>query len=65
MGGRGWRWTLMEPFRPLIADSALLTAVNTKMVTERDFVKAGGAVSLKPAGRKGFFGLMSCGWIHW
>ena len=45
---------LMEPFRPLIADSAVLSAVNTKMVTERDFVKAGGAVALSPAGRKGF-----------
>nr|MDQ2901573.1 CRISPR-associated endonuclease Cas1 [Acidobacteriota bacterium] len=29
---------LMEPFRPLIADSAVLSAVNTRMVTERDFV---------------------------
>ncbi len=33
---------LMEPFRPLIADSAVLSAVNTRMVTERDFVRAGG-----------------------
>lgn len=46
---------LMEPFRPLIADSAVLSAVNTKMVIERDFVRAGGAVSLTPSGRKGFF----------
>lgn len=45
---------LMEPFRPLIADSAVLTAVNTGMVTPRDFVRAGGAVALTPAGRKGF-----------
>jgi CRISPR-associated protein Cas1 len=46
---------LMEPFRPLIADSAVLSAVNTRMVTERDFIKAGGAVALTPAGRKGFY----------
>jgi CRISPR-associated protein Cas1 len=46
---------LMEPFRPLIADSAVLTAVNTGMVTERDFVRVGGSVALLPSGRKGFF----------
>src|ERR1022692_2805401 len=46
---------LMEPFRPLIADSAVLTAVNTGMVTERDFVRVGGSVALSTAGRKGFF----------
>jgi CRISPR-associated protein Cas1 len=46
---------LMEPFRPLIADSAVLSAINTGMVTENDFVRAGPAVALKPAGRKGFF----------
>ena len=33
---------LMEPFRALIVDSAVLTAVNTGMVTARDFVRAGG-----------------------
>jgi CRISP-associated protein Cas1 len=46
---------LMEPFRPLIADSAVLTAINTGMVTPRDFVRVGGSVALTPAGRKGFF----------
>ncbi len=46
---------LMEPFRPLIADSAVLSAINTKMVTAKDFLKAGGAVALNPNGRKGFF----------
>jgi len=46
---------LMEPFRPLIADSAVLSAMNTRMVTERDFVRAGASVALTPAGRKGFF----------
>ncbi len=46
---------LMEPFRPLIADSAVLSAINTRMVTGRDFVSAGSSVALTPEGRKGFF----------
>ncbi len=46
---------LMEPFRPLIVDSAVLTAINTRMVTTQDFVQAGPGVALTPAGRKGFF----------
>src|SRR5271157_3429707 len=45
---------LMEPFRPLIADSAALTAINTRMVTPQDFVQAGPGVALTPSGRKGF-----------
>ena len=45
---------LMEPFRPLIVDSAVLTAINTKMVTPKDFVSAGKAVSMTAKGRKGF-----------
>ncbi len=44
---------LMEGFRPLVADSAVLTAVNTRMVNPDDFVRAGAAVSLTPCGRKG------------
>jgi CRISP-associated protein Cas1 len=46
---------LMEPFRPLIADSAVLSALNTRMVTEKDFVRVGASVALTPGGRKGFF----------
>ncbi|MFO0870425.1 MAG: CRISPR-associated endonuclease Cas1 [Pirellulales bacterium] len=46
---------LMEPFRPLIAESAVLTAINTRMVTSRDFVRASGAVALTAEGRKSFF----------
>jgi CRISPR-associated protein Cas1 len=46
---------LMEPFRPLIAESAVLSAINTRMVTARDFVRAGRAVALTPSGRRGFF----------
>lgn len=46
---------LMEPFRPLIADSAVLSAINTRMVTARSFVRAGNSVALTPDGRKAFF----------
>ena len=54
-GRAGLALDLMEPFRPLIADSAVLSAINTKMITERDFVRAGDAVALSASGRKGFF----------
>jgi len=46
---------LMEPFRPLIADSAVLSAINTRMVSPGDFVRAGASVALSPSGRKAFF----------
>jgi CRISPR-associated protein Cas1 len=46
---------LMEPFRPLIADSAVLSAINTRMVVPRDFVRAGPGVALTVGGRKAFF----------
>lgn len=46
---------LMEPFRPLIADSAVLSAINTRMVSTKDFIRAGNAVALTPEGRKAFF----------
>jgi CRISPR-associated protein Cas1 len=46
---------LMEPLRPLIADSAVLSAINTGMISERDLIRAGQAVSLNAQGRKAFF----------
>lgn len=46
---------LMEEFRPLIAESAVLTAVNNRMITPGHFVRAGNAVSLTVHGRKAFF----------
>jgi CRISPR-associated protein Cas1 len=46
---------LMEEFRPLIAESVVLTAINNRMVTPDNFVSAGQAVNLTPAGRKKFF----------
>ena len=46
---------LMEPFRPLIADSVVLNVVNTRMLTLKDFIQVGPAVALTPNGRKAFF----------
>jgi CRISPR-associated protein Cas1 len=46
---------LMEPFRPLIADSVVLTAINTRMITPRDFVRVGPSVAMTPSGRRSFF----------
>jgi CRISPR-associated protein Cas1 len=37
---------LMEMFRPLVAESAVLTAVNTSMVDAGGFVRTGGSVTL-------------------
>lgn len=45
---------LMEEFRPLVVDSAVLTAINTRMVGAEDFVRAGGAVALSGKGRGRF-----------
>ena len=55
-GRPGLALDLMEEFRPLLADSAVLTAVNTEVVGEGDFVRAGGAVALTDKGRKAFTG---------
>lgn len=46
---------LMEEFRPLVAESAVLTAINNRMVTAGHFVRAGDAVNLTQHGRKAFF----------
>lgn len=43
---------LMEPFRPLIVDSAVVTAVNTGMVSAANFTRSSAACMMKPAGRK-------------
>ncbi|MBD3267348.1 CRISPR-associated endonuclease Cas1 [bacterium] len=45
---------MMEPFRPIVADSVVMTCINTKVVTAEDFISRGGAVALKPGGRKRF-----------
>jgi len=45
---------MMEPFRPLIADSSVLTAINNGEVRPSDFVAAAGSVNLTADGRKRF-----------
>ena len=45
---------LMEPFRPLIADSCVLQAINNGEIRPSDFVQAAGSVNLTPDGRKRF-----------
>ena len=46
---------VMEEFRPLIAESVVLTAINNRMILPKHFIRAGRAVNLSPSGRKLFF----------
>jgi len=46
---------LMEPFRPLIADSVAISAFNRGELTEGHFVSTAAGCFLTDAGRKGFF----------
>ena len=46
---------VMEEFRPLIVDSAVLNMVNTGAIKLDDFIRRGGAVALTTAGRRKFF----------
>lgn len=45
---------LMEPFRPVVADSCVIQVVNNGEIKRSDFVFNGPACSLKPAGRRTF-----------
>lgn len=45
---------LIEPFRPLIADSVVLSAINNRMVTPEHFLHAGNSVVMSDTGRKHF-----------
>lgn len=45
---------LMEPFRPLLADSVVINAINNGEVQASDFIRVGGSVNLTAAGRKAF-----------
>ena len=45
---------MMEPFRPLIAESAVLSAINNGEVRPTDFITAANACNLTPDGRKRF-----------
>jgi CRISPR-associated protein Cas1 len=46
---------LLEEFRPVIADSVVLTLVNNEMLTPADFVRWKDACQLTEEGRKKFF----------
>jgi CRISP-associated protein Cas1 len=43
---------LMEPFRPIIADSVVIPAINTGMVKPRDFLTNSNGCALQPKGKK-------------
>lgn len=45
---------MMEPFRPLVADSTVITVVNNGEVRPTDFVRAAGSCNLTDSGRKRF-----------
>lgn len=45
---------MMEPFRPLVADSSVLQAINNGEVRPSDFLSAAGSVALTEDGRKRF-----------
>lgn len=45
---------MMEPFRPLLADSTVLTVINNGELAPDDFVRAAGAVNLNERGRRSF-----------
>ena len=46
---------LMEEFRPVIADSAVLTLINNEMLTRNDFLVWKHACQMTESGRKTFF----------
>lgn len=45
---------MMEPFRPLIADSVVLTLINNGELAPGDFTRVGEAVNLNERGRRSF-----------
>lgn len=45
---------LMEPFRPLVADSSVIQAINNGEIKPTDFISAAGSVALDADGRKRF-----------
>ena len=47
---------MMEPFRPLLADSSVIQAINNGEVRPSDFISAAGSVALTSDGRKRFIG---------
>jgi len=53
-GRPGLALDLMEEFRTPVVDSAVITAVNTGMVRQKDFEVTKAGCAMKPAARKGF-----------
>jgi CRISPR-associated protein Cas1 len=53
-GRAGLALDLMEEFRPVIADSVVLNAINTGVVQPDDFIHAAGSCNLATAARKRF-----------
>ena len=47
---------LAEPFRPLVADSTVLTLVNNGEVSPASFIRRGGGVAMTDAGRRAVIG---------
>ena len=45
---------LMEPFRPILADSVVLMALNNGEIAPRDFIRNGPSCALTPTGRRAF-----------
>lgn len=45
---------MMEPFRPLVADSVALTAINNGEIRTEDFITGAGGCNMKDGGRKKF-----------
>jgi CRISPR-associated protein Cas1 len=43
---------LMEEFRPILADSVVIGAINTGVIQAPDFIRAAGCVALTDAARK-------------
>lgn len=45
---------MMEPFRPLVADSTVITVINNGEVSKKDFIITAFGCNLTPRGRKAF-----------
>ncbi len=55
---------LMEPFRPLIADSAVIHAVNNGEIKRSDFISTGGNTNLTSDGRRRFLDVIERRFDH-
>jgi len=53
-GRPGLALDMMEPFRPLVVDSTVLTVINNGEVKPEDFVRSAAGCNLEAAGRKRF-----------